>query len=74
MSMVSEMYDEELEVLHMEIFRLRSALEFVQAWKFPETGLFWDDEKTLPMSYGAAYGSKGERNYMKAYIAKVLAE
>jgi hypothetical protein len=76
MSMVSEAiaenHAEEVEALQQEIKRLRKALEFVLAWQFPATGKFWDDEKTRPMTYGAAYGSNGERDYMKQYIREAL--
>jgi hypothetical protein len=44
--------------------------------EFPETGLFWsnDDgsESDRPMSYGAAWGSNGERDYMRSVARQTL--
>jgi hypothetical protein len=34
-----------------------------------ETGQFWDEEKTRPMSYDAAFGSNGQRDLMRS-VAK----
>lgn len=50
--------------------QLKSASETlsrIAKWEdeFPETGRFWDDKKTRPMSYAAAYGSNGERDFMR---------
>jgi hypothetical protein len=58
-----------------EIERLRAALETVVAWgPFPETGHHWGDGhgNTRPMSYSAAYGSAGERDYMRAIARRAL--
>lgn len=51
------------------------ALRRIEKWfdEFPPTGRFWDDEKTRPMSYGAAYGSNGERDYMRGIASAALA-
>jgi len=37
--------------------RMRSALERIVRWigEFPESGRFWDEECTRPMSYGALH-------------------
>lgn len=48
--------------------QMLEALKRIERWfgEFPETGDFWDaPENTRPMSYGAAYGSNGERDYMR---------
>ena len=46
--------------------RYREALLTIVEWKFPPTGRFWDEPKnTDPMSYGACFGSNGERDYMR---------
>jgi hypothetical protein len=45
------------------------ALQKVLKWEMPVTGQFWDKEEKQPMSYAAAYGSNGERDYIKS-IAK----
>jgi hypothetical protein len=54
--------------------RLRRALERIAKWtgEFPETGHYYDDAKTQPMSYGTAYGSNGERDYMRQIAADAL--
>jgi len=59
-----------LEMLrHNEI--MVTALARIMRWhgEFPETGEFFDEEKTRKMSYSACFGSNGERDYMRA-IAK----
>jgi hypothetical protein len=52
------------------------ALERIARWhgEFPETGQFWDDEKTRPISYGAALGSNGERDFMRKVASDALAQ
>ena len=44
---------------------LLEALKDITDWKLPETNHFWDEEQTQPMSYTAAFGSNGERDYIK---------
>lgn len=54
---------------------MRAALERIERWfgEFPETGRFWDDACTQPMSYGSAFGSNGERDYMRGIARAALA-
>lgn len=54
--------------------RLRLALERIARWhgEFPETGKFWDEEKTRPTSYRTEYGSNGERDYMRQVARNAL--
>lgn len=54
--------------------RLEDALRRIAKWhgEFPSSGRFWDHEKTKPMSYGAAYGSCGERDYMRKVAQDAL--
>jgi len=54
--------------------RMRAALEKIERWfgEFPATGRTWDDGS--PMSYGAAYGSNGERDYMRGVARAALAD
>jgi len=55
------------------------ALEKIERWhgEFPETGEFWlNDDKTpseRPISYGSAYGSNGERDFMRSVARQALA-
>jgi len=55
---------------------LEAALRAVVAWDMPETGKYWpNDDGTQsdhPMSYGAAYGSNGERDYIRALARNAL--
>lgn len=54
--------------------RLRAALERIERWfgEFPPTGRTWSDDGES-MSYGAAFGSNGERDYMRAVARAALA-
>lgn len=58
--------------------KLAEALERVVAWDMPATGKFWPNEdgtdSDRPMSYGAAYGSNGERDYIRNVARAALAE
>lgn len=51
------------------------ALAKIERWfgEFPESGRFCDEpENTRPMSYGANYGSNGERDFMRAIARAAL--
>jgi Lar family restriction alleviation protein len=52
--------------------RLREALEKIERWfgEFPDTGQQWPDG--TPVSYGAAFGSNGERDYMRGIARAAL--
>lgn len=67
-------YREEASELRIENDRLRSALQRIERWfgEFPETGKTWP-ETGDPVSYGACYGSNGERDYMREVARKALA-
>jgi hypothetical protein len=65
----------EAEAAADEIARLRAALVRIARWhgEFPATGKFWDaPENTQPMSYSAAFGSKGERDFMRQIALDAL--
>jgi|SRR6478609_10250597 len=62
----------ERAALQAKCERYQAALKIIQKWQLPATGQFWDDEKTQPMSYGAFYGSNGERDYMKNVANEAL--
>lgn len=53
---------------------LEAALKKIERWfgEFPKTGKFWDDEKTRPVSYGSAFGSTGERDFMRQIARAAL--
>lgn len=55
---------------------LREALKRIEKWsgEFPETNRFWDEEKTRPMTYSAAFGSNGERDYMRDIARSALSQ
>lgn len=52
--------------------RLQEALRLIERWEFPLSGRYWDDEKTRPMRYSAAFGSNGERDYMRKVARDAL--
>lgn len=58
--------------LEGQILDLKDALTKIANWELPETGKFWDKEETRPMSYEAAYGSNGVRDYIRSVARKVL--
>jgi len=50
---------------------LREALRKIADWELPPSGKRWPDT-AAPMSYGAAYGSNGERDYMREVARAAL--
>ena len=42
---------------------MRHALQRISRWEFPDTGRKHDDG--TPISYGVAFGSNGERDFMR---------
>ena len=56
-----------------EIDRLEAALLQIADWQFPDSGQYWDEpENTRPMQWGAAFGSNGERDFMRNVAAAAL--
>jgi hypothetical protein len=51
---------------------LLEALTRIEKWvgEFPESGKTWPDGR--PMPYGSAYGSNGERDYMRAIAREAI--
>jgi hypothetical protein len=50
-------------------------LQKVANWELPSTGTFWDPrDRTQPISYEAAHGSNGVRDYFKDLARKLLNE
>lgn len=47
----------------MNTNKVKDILIKIIDWEFPETGKIWDDG--TPMSYGAVFGTNGERDYMR---------
>ncbi len=57
--------------LKRRIEDLERALQRVVDWDVPKTtGRFWDDGK--PMSYAAAYGLMGERDFIRRLAGNAL--
>jgi hypothetical protein len=52
--------------------RLAQALRIVRDWILPDSQRKWPDGR--PMSYGDAFGSTGESQYMRTIAAEALAE
>jgi hypothetical protein len=70
------MAGEYLEFLETRMSKLENVLMDIVAWNLPATGLFWPNQdgsiSDRPMSYGAAYGSNGERDYFRKLAAEGL--
>jgi hypothetical protein len=56
--------------LQTKLDRYKTALIHIKNWNFPPSGHKW--ESGLSMSYGAAFGSNGERDYMIGLAEKAL--
>ena len=65
-------YASQVEELKVENERLRVALQKIANWELPPSGKYWDLLETDPMSYEAAYGSNGVRDYIKSIAANAL--
>ena len=66
---------EEYAALELELAEAREALRRIERWfgEFPPTGRYWDEpQNTRPMTYGAAFGSNGERDYMRGLARAIL--
>lgn len=66
----------ERDSLVAKVERLREVLRKIEKWhgEFPPTGRFWDKDGNEPMSYAAAFGSNGERDYMREIARTALQE
>ena len=67
------------EAAEGKVARLVGALEEVVQWgPFPSSGRFWPTNDTTsepsPMSYSAAFGSNGERDYIRARARAALSD
>jgi hypothetical protein len=63
-----------VELLYERIYKMESALKKIEKWfdEFPDSGAFLDDGS--PMPYGSAFGSNGERDYMRMIARDALKE
>lgn len=66
------MTEDEIRLLKERISVLESTLVRIEHWfgDFPPTGRVWQDGS--PMSYGAAFGSNGEIDYMRSVAREAL--
>lgn len=62
----------ENEQLKEQVKELLTTLEKIKMWEMPESRIYLDKEKTKQLSYGAAYGSNGERDYIKSLAVKAI--
>lgn len=69
-----EGYAERAKQLENKVEAMAKALKRIEKWhgEFPDTGKFWDEEKTRPTSFAAEYGSNGERDYMRSVASAAL--
>ena len=63
-----------IALLLERIEELEKALAKIERWhgEFPDSGCYYDEHRTRPMSYGAAFGSSGERDFMREVARKAL--
>ena len=61
----------DLEKLEADNLRYKTALERIAKW-FDEFPRVTDEKNGTTMSYGAAYGSNGERDYMRQIATEAL--
>lgn len=66
------MTHEKIPELLAEIERLKAALKKIANWELPKTGMYWDKKEQQPMSYEAAHGSNGVRDYFKDLARNAL--
>lgn len=62
----------DVAALQMAVSEAEKALRKIAAWhgEFPATGVTYEDG--TPVSYAAAYGSNGERDYMRGVALEAL--
>lgn len=63
---------EEINSLKARLYDIENALTKIANWELPESGKFWDIEKKEPMSYEAAFGSNGARDYIRSLAINTL--
>lgn len=56
----------------MEPTTSESLMKITQWDDFPKTNQFWVEEKTREISFGACWGSNGERDYMRQIALDAL--
>ena len=64
----------DISALLSENRRFKTVLERIAKWfgEFPPSNRAWDDG--TPMSYSAAFGSNGERDYMRGIALEALSK
>lgn len=66
----------ELEAVKAERDGLLAALAKIERWELPRTGRRWNENEPLTpeneMSYGALYGSNGERDFIRGIARTTL--
>lgn len=68
--------DQAIRALEAKLAAAVEALERIERWfgEFPPSGRFWDEgDGRREMSYGVAFGSNGERDFMRAVARQTLA-
>ena len=62
---------DEIEKTKSDLLKL---LQKIEKWEMPVTNQFWDKDGKEPISYSAAYGSNGERDYIKSIAKAAISE
>jgi hypothetical protein len=62
--------------LRAQLDHAQIVLRRIKKWhgEFPVSGHIWPDGNNTPMSYSAAFGSNGERDFMRQLAAEALNE
>ncbi len=69
-----ELSNKEIVVLLNDLLRQTEVLMRISRWhgEFPDTDIYFDEEKTQQISYGTAFGSNGERDFMRNLAKKTV--
>jgi|JI10StandDraft_1071094.scaffolds.fasta_scaffold114429_5 hypothetical protein len=65
-------YISKYNLLKLKSDALETSMHMIANWHLPSTGQFWENDKTRPMSYEAAYGSQGVQAYIKTVANEAL--
>ncbi len=72
---IGEQHDEEAEAnakLMAAAPEMLEALQKIANWELPETGQFWEDDKSRPVSYTAEHGTEGAKRFIQNIAINIL--
>lgn len=65
-------YIAKYDSLKLKSDALEANMYIIAKWILPSTGQFWEDDKNRPVTYEAAYGSQGVKDYFKTLAEEAL--